>query len=70
MKKKLLAVTVTLVLMLGSTVPVFAGPIGGIAPPPVPLIATSLGLCLTDLQFDLSTAYDPGEDNCLLPDAF
>jgi len=70
MKRRLLAVAITIVLMLNFTVTVYAGPNGGTLPPPVPLIATSLGLCLTDLQFDLSTAYDPGEDNCLLPDAF
>jgi len=57
MKKKLLAVAITLVLMLGSTVPVFAGSNGLVHPPPVP---TTLGLCITELPLGISMARGPG----------
>jgi len=62
MKKKLLAIVVTLVLMLGSTVTVYAGPYGGVAPPPRP---KTLSLCIMELSLDLSVTYDPGQKEVL-----
>ena len=68
MKKKLIAIVVSLLLMFCFTIPVYAGPGGGNAPPPIPPIPTSIGICQTILLPDDCTTYDDNDCNCLLPD--
>ena len=48
MKRKLLAIAVSILLMFSLTVPVYAGPGGGVLPPPIPPIPTSIGLYIAE----------------------
>ena len=68
MKKRLLMIAVTLILVFGSAVTVYAGPLGGQPPPPP--IPTSIGICLTMLPPDCCATYDDSKcDDPLLYDS-
>jgi len=61
MKKKLVIAMLMIVVVIGSIIPVFAGPTGGLPPgiPPVPPIAISEPICDDDDDCDGDEDYIP-----------